>query len=346
MENLILILLFLTLLLRFLIGVQLFSSSKQNNLPNLRWLAGYFCLNAFNLLFAPHPLNPLGGLPFSLALFILPVVASQGLLILFNQDTFYKDQKSPALWFWVLFALTSLGAMFGIAVSESNFNQSPWVAVYILSQIFIWVWHAWIAYRAWSGLADKVSVQDWVKSRYLLIVAYPLVFVLGSLGSAARIIFAGGSNLSPLGSSMALLTLATQSLSVILQYLVWAMPAGFRAWLNRNYQTRVDEYSHEHTRAILHLLGSAMSQGSGITEFAALRVLRQTIGVLLGTEDSQLIEARILQMGYPEWDALLKNAELVRLLLQYSNTSSINIALENARNTLIKEQSLFTLEAR
>ncbi len=337
MEILISVLLILTFLLRALIGVQLFASSKQNNLPNLRWLGGYFCLNAFNLLFAPIPNNPLGNLPVSLVLFVLPVLVSQGLLILFNQDTFYTDKKSPVFWFWLLFALTSLGSVYGIASSASNFEQSAWVATYIISQILIWTWHAQLAYRAWRGIANK---------RYLLTVAYPLVFVVGSLGSGVRILFAGGSDLSPVAISMALLTLLAQSVSVILQFLVWVMPASFRTWLNRNYQAHLAEYSHEHSSAILQIIGNAMSQGSGITEFAALRVLRQSIGALIGTQEAEAIETQINKLGYKEWEAVLQNAELIHLLLQYGSAQNVNLALENARKTLIKEQSLFTLEAK
>jgi hypothetical protein len=346
METFIFILLIATLLIRFLIGVRLFSSSRLNNLPNLRWLAWYFFVNAFNVLFAPHPFNPLGNQTFSLALFVLPVLVTQALLILFNQDTFYKDKKSPALWFWAVFAITSLGTIYGVAISPSSSEQSPWVAIYIISQILIWSWHAQVAYRAWLGIASEPMVEDWIKTRYLLIAAYPIVFVIGSLASAVRIVLAGGAGLSQLGIIMAATTLFTQFASVVMQYMVWVMPESFRVWLNRNYQTRLNEYSETQSRAMLQMIGASISRDANISQFTSLRAVRQVIGKMIETEDHEVIEQYFNGMGYKGWVAVLQTPEIARQLSIVSAGADVDKALENAIKMLVEKQSLFTIESK
>jgi hypothetical protein len=346
MEIFILILLIITLAIRVLIGVRLFSSAKENNLPNLRWLAWYFCANAFIVFFSPHPYNPLGNLSFSLALFVLPLLLTQIALVLFNQDTFYKDKPSPARWFWAAFALTSLGTIYGVVVSPSNSEQSPWVATYLISQFLIWSWHAQVAYQAWSNLAGEHSVEDWIKTRYLLIPAYSIAFLIGAVGTAVRIIFTGGAGNNPVGITSAAVTLIAQFISVVLQYLVWVMPVPFRAWLNRNYQTHLNEYSEHQSKAILQMIGASISRDANVNQFIALHTIRQAIGKKISSDNSEAIEKHISGMGYKEWVDLLHSYELTKQISLVNTGSGIDRIIENANKTLIEKQSLFTIESK
>jgi hypothetical protein len=74
-----------------------------------------------------------------------------------------------------------------------------------------------------------------------------------------------------------------------------------------------------------------MAQESGIAELAILRALRQSIGAMIGSTDTNTIDAAINQMGYKDWDSALKNAELIHLLLQYGSAQNVNTALESVR---------------
>jgi hypothetical protein len=348
MTNLTIILIVLLILIRFLIGLRLFASAQRNSLPNLRTLAFQLISISFALLFSPLPNSPLGSLPISLPIFIGGTLISQALLIVFNQETFYKDKQSSAVrWSWAIFALTGLMTIYGVAVSESAFNQSPWVAAYILSQIVIWAWHGQIAYQARAGLKNQPAVEDWVKTRYLLIVAYAIIFILGALGSAVRILLAGGTVITTLGNVAAIVTLLAQIIGVSLQFLVWVMPEGFRLWLNRNYKARLDEYSQSQTRAILNILGNALARDTGLTEIGAMWALRQIIAKRIGTEEPEAVVKQINQLTYQDWETTLKNPELAKLLAsQGLSTTKLHQALENAGKALIEKQSLFTIEAR
>jgi hypothetical protein len=345
-EILILILLIVTLLIRVLIGARLFVSAKLNNLPNLRWLAWYFCANAFIVLFSPHPYNPIGNLSFSLAFFVLPLLLTQISLIFFNQDTFYKDKQSPARWFWMAFIITSMGTIYGVVVSPSNSEQSPWVATYIISQFLIWSWHAQVAHQAWFDLSREPSVQDWVKTRYLLIVAYSIAFLIGSLGTSVRIIFTGGAGNNPVGITSSAVTLIAQFISVVLQYLVWVMPEPFRAWLNRDYQSHLDEYSEHQSKAILQMIGASISRDADINQFSSLRAVRHVIGKMINTENSETIEKHIGRMGYKEWVNVLQDPEMIKQITLVSNRKNVDSVLENAAKILIEKQSLFTIESK
>src|SRR6185369_12385769 len=97
--------------------------------------------------------------------------------------------------------------LYGVFISESNYNQSPWVASYVFSQLLVWGWHAWSAYQALAGFANDRAVEDWVKSRYRLIINYSILLMIGVVASFIRTVFAGGSALTPLGALMGIITL-------------------------------------------------------------------------------------------------------------------------------------------
>lgn len=346
MEIIILILLIVTLLMRLFIGARLFVSARQNNLPNVRWLAWYFVANGLIVFFSPHPYNPLGNLSFSLPLFVLPLLLTQAALILFNQDTFYKDKPSPAGWFWAAFVLTGAGTIYGVIVSSSNVEQSPWVASYLISQFLIWSWHAQTAYQAWSGIANEPTVEDWVKTRYLLIPAYSITFLIGSVASAVRIIFTGGAGADTLGIAATAVTLISQFLSVLLQYHAWVMPASFRDWLNRDYQAHLDEYTKKQSHAILQLIGASIARDADINQFMSLRVIRHVIEKMINVEDHEAVERYIPKMGYKDWAGILQSPELPRQIALVSDRKNIASVVENAQKLLVEKQSLFTIELK
>ncbi len=342
------ILLYLLILLRLLIGIRLIAVGKRNNLPNLYWLAGAFLVTVLGLLFAPTVGNPLGDLPFSLWLFIIGgAVGGQALLIVFNQTTFYQNKKSPVAWFWLIFAVTSVITIYGISISESNYSQSPWVAAYIVpTQFLVWGWHGWAASQARKNVMADSAVEDWVKSRYQLITVYSILIIIGVAGSLVRIVVAGGSAQSALGNLMGIITLLMQISSVTLQFLVWVMPEGFRRWLNRDQKKHSEDRIHEQAQAVLNILGTAMSDGTGVSKMLALFTIRKVIGMQINSEETAQVEARAVNMGFDEWMETLNHPELYMGIKNAGANINPYDVLDRVKQTLIEKQSLFTLKAK
>lgn len=333
------------IIIRLLTGFRLLVAGRKNNLPSLIWLSVSMFVTVIILLFAPVEGNPLANLPFSLWVFTIGSIVGQASLIIFNQLTFYKDRKSPAGWVWGIFVILSALALYGVTVSESNFKQSPWVAASSPCAVIIWAWHGLLAYQALTQIASEKTVQDWVKARYQLIVAYAVVLTVGAIASIIRNFFAEGALQSSLGSLMATISLITQIVSIALLFLVWAMPESFRLWLNRNYQARMDEHAYVQALAIMDIIGTSMSQGTKLPKTLALVGIRKTIGREINTEDSKKIEAHVIGLGYDDWSNFLNNPELHTFIKEIANANP-NDVLSNARRTLIENQSLFTIQAK
>lgn len=339
------ILLLVLIFIRFLTGLRLLVVGRKNKLPNLIWLAVSMLVTVVVLLFAPLDANPLASLPFSLWVFTLGSIIGQAALIIFNQLTFYKDRKSPAIWIWGIFIVLSSLAIYGAAISESNFEQSIWTSASSPCAVILWAWHGLLAYRALSQIESEKNVEDWIKSRYRLIVAYAVVLTIGALASLVRNFFADGTTTSTLGSAMAAVSLVTQIVSVTLLFLVWVMPESFRLWLNRNYQARMEKQTYEQAVAIMDMLGTSMSQGTKLPKTLALVGIRKTIGRSINTDDSKKIEAHVVGLGYDEWSHFLNSPELTVFIKEVANANPRDV-LENARRTLVENQSLFTIQAK
>ncbi len=334
------------ILIRFVTGLRLLISGRMNHLPNLIWLSVSMFVTVIILLFAPVEGNPLANLPISLWIFTVGSFLGQASLIIFNQLTFYKDRKSPVVWIWAIFILCSGLATYGVFVSESNFKQSPWVAASSPVAAIIWIWHGWLAYQALNRLASEQSVEDWIKTRYRLIIAYSIVLTIGAIASIIRNFFAGGALQSSLGSLMATISLITQIVSITLLFLVWVMPEGFRQWLNRNQQARSEEQIHGQAQAILNIVGSAMCEDTRLTKITTIYALRKAIGQEINTEDSKKIEAHMVNMGYDAWSAFLDSPKLSTLIQNSLPAASPRDVIKKGKHALVEKQSLFTLQAK
>ena len=148
-------------------------------------------------------------------------------------------------------------SIYGVALSKSNFDQHPLVSFSSVYTFLIAVFHMRVAQQTLASLAEEQAVEDWVKARYRLMGLYSAAGAIGAIGSFIRIAFAGGSAVTPLGTMMGALTLVAQIVAVILQFLVWVMPEGFRTWLNRNQQAHTKALVHQQALAMLDILGSA-----------------------------------------------------------------------------------------
>ena len=123
------------------------------------------------------------------------------------------------------------------------------------------------------------------------------------------------------------------------------MPAGFRNWLNRNYQTHLDEQIHQQAAVILDILGASMSDDTGLNKMRSMMLIRRIIGAQIKTQDTRLIETHAVNLGYKEWLALLATPELHREITN-SAVVDTNVIINKARKTLEKNQSLFTMQTK
>jgi len=341
------LLLFVLIVLRLVIGVRLLTVARQNALPNLNWLAAHFLVQAFGLAFAPTQGNPLGEFAFSLFMFIaVGTMTAIGLMIVFNHITFYQGKASPAVWIAVFSGVCWLATLYGVAISPSGYEQSAWVAAYIPTQFLILGWHGWLAYQAWQTVKQSNLTEDWVIARYQLIVTYVIAILIGAASSLVRILFAGGSAVTPLGQTTALIALVSQILTVVLQFLVWVMPEAFRRWLNRNQEAHTKERASLAALATLEIIGQAMTRDTRLVQIICGSAARDSIGKWLGTDDSTTIDRRISTMGYQDWEQLLNRKDFYNAIkLKSDPQADVEQGIENARQALIAHQSLFTMKA-
>lgn len=339
------ILLFALGLIRLITGIRLFLVGRKNRLANLFWLAGSMVIGVITYLFAPSDGNPLAVLPFSIWIFSAANCLSMACIIVFNQLTFYKNRKSPAIWFWAIFIVSWALTFYGASISESNYNQSPLLACYIISTVLIWSWHGWLANQAGKQVASQPLVEYWVKVRYQLISSYSIMLIVAVLGSLARIIFAAGSAASPLGTLTGAVTLLSQIVSVILLFLVWVMPEWFRLWVNRRHAEFVEEQAYEYASTVLNILGTAMADGTKLPKTLALVAIRKTIAQEINSDNSKKIEAHVAKLQYEDWYAFLSNPNLANFLREIANVNPQE-TLTRAKYSLRDNQSLFTLQAK
>src|SRR6185295_3467126 len=112
-----------------------------------------------------------------------------------------------------------------------------------------------------------------------------------------------------------------------------------------NYQKRRDEKVYEQALAIMEILGNSMSRGTALPKTLALVGIRKVISKEINTEDSKKIEAHVVGLGYDEWSRFLNKPDLHIFIKEVANANPQQV-LENARNALIENQSLFTVQAK
>jgi len=210
--------------LRLVIAIPLLAAARRNRLTNLYWLIGQFMALVIAVPFAD------AGALSNVWIFWPFLSISEIALIMFVHTTFYQGRRSPMPIFMALAVLGLFGGIYGNAMG--NFEFSAW-AVYP-NAFLIWGWHFVVAYRAFQKIAADRFTDDWVKSRYKLMITYSTFdFISAVLGTASTT----GLWVSPVG---ALIIVAINFASVFVQIFTWAMPDWFRRWLNRNYQLPVE----------------------------------------------------------------------------------------------------------
>lgn len=320
-------------LARLWIGVQLFLTARKSHLINLYWLAASFVLALYNI-FAPQLKDSPLANPW---IFTVGFIAGHICLAMFIHTTFYRGRQSPVAFIIFLFVIALAISLYFTSINEIN------LATVVSGVVLVnWIWHLIVAQDAYSTIANDASVEKWVKERYKLMMVYIVLFILSSvltvLNSTSLSVFIPPA----LVPASILLVIA----SIILQFLVWVMPEPFRLWLNRTQPVRpvVEE---QQSVSALDIFGTAMTAGTGLNRIACFYAIRSAIGKQIGTDNSDAIRDYIQTMTYHEWEGILQNPEIRRILVNGgADKVSAGQAIDNAQQALVEKQSLLTFSVR
>ncbi|MBN2371647.1 MAG: hypothetical protein JXO72_14285 [Vicinamibacteria bacterium] len=208
----------MVMILRLGIGVILFRLALNPRYHNLHWLAAVFYLNFINLFLRDPALFPLP---------LILMIVIHICLALFTHTTFYQHRRSPVA--WIIGGFVVVGALpFFTALGGPLFwGVTP---LHLMCAIN-WFWHALVAWQVWRKLRLDRSIEDWIKVRYTLVVAYATLMGMLFLLPVWRSSISFVGLIGPVGMMVGL----------VLQYLAWGMPAALRRHLNRNYRPPVTD---------------------------------------------------------------------------------------------------------
>lgn len=228
---------------RYIIAVQLTRVGLRQKLPNLLWLAAFFYITGTGDIFIT--LSPVTNLLWP---FFLAVGVGEVMLVMFIHKTFYQDRKSP----YLIFIVIALAILVADMVSLRVNPEQTYLPHY---NPFNWLWLIWVGSQAYKKIASNPAVEDWVKARYRLIIAYSLAALVAPLYSIISIFalvipsFAAWFYTGTTGPIIQLIAqvgiLAFVTIGIVLEYLAWVMPEKYRKWLNRNYQPPVPDKAEE-----------------------------------------------------------------------------------------------------
>jgi hypothetical protein len=213
-------------LARWVIAIQLTRVGVRQKLPNLLWLAAFFYITGIGDVCLT--LSMLAHLNL-FWVFKTGVGLSEIVMVMFISLTFYRDRRSPML---IFMAIAIASALVDVFYNRVNFF-SP----------FNWLWLIVVGYQAYRQVAADKVVEDWVKGRYLLGVAYAGVALAGAplfnMVSMVGLVVPAAWAWSHSADFLSVQRPVVQGLTIVgivLEYLVWVMPEAFRRFLNRKYQ--------------------------------------------------------------------------------------------------------------
>lgn len=316
-------------LLRLTVALPLFFTARRNSLVNLYWLSAQFLALVVAIPFAD------AGTMGNRYIFWTFISFSEIALIMFIHTTFRQGKYSPMPIFMALAVIGLFGGLYGTITD--NFELSAWM-VYT-NVVIIWGWHIRESLSSYLNIANDKSAEDWVKSRYLLMITYSIVDFIGAVLGTLLTTGLWDSNVG------SIIVVGINFTSATLQILTWVMPEWFRRFLNRNQQARVQANLESRVKTIMDVIGISMTDGTNATKLISFYAIRTTVGKKLQVEDSFIINNHIDKMGYQDWQRLFDDQELRRLLTNSGASVDADKAIRNAREVLVKQQSLFTLTA-
>jgi len=221
-----LVLNFLQILARLILGVQSFRYARGKKMKDFYWLAGHFfffalvdlSINIYNGLGWGPVLTPIMKNPYRFF-----YLAGDICLVMFVVKTFYQNRKSL---FPLFLGISIIWGTIGVAL-----YFIPPKPIIIPGNFLTFVWLAVVAFMTYRQVARDRMVEDWVKGRYIMVAVGSILMCFPSVETLINISLTGkmAGGLSPLANT-AVIT------AIILYYLAWMMPEAFRSFLNRNYK--------------------------------------------------------------------------------------------------------------
>ena len=157
-------------------------------------------------------------------------------LAIFLKLNFYKDKKSPfALILSTIIILETISIILEIVFPEFFFHFRT---TFNVLTMLIGLWYFYVSFDSYRNIKDADYVEDWIKARYKLVMAYGIILMLTALMWQIVLWFIILTGESHLFANLPLMIVYTAS--PIIEFLAWVMPNRFRVWLNRNY-TFIDE---------------------------------------------------------------------------------------------------------
>ena len=219
----------ITLSIRLIIGIKLLSVSRRTQRKNLQTLAIVFFLNSIALAFMLDFIN-------SIFLFYVLIDIAMLFHLIFTVQTFYTNVKSPIK---IIFPISAiLGIINAITIGVYSLDVTL-TDMFLIGKVFfalehyvVWGWFLLVAYSSYKQIAQDILVEDWVKTRYKLMIYYSFLILI----PATLLIFSTSQ------IDIYVLTAAfIAMISWILQFIVWVMPEKIRLYLNRNYVSPIKD---------------------------------------------------------------------------------------------------------
>lgn len=156
---------------------------------------------------------------------------TQFLILIFIEQTFYKDKKSPVKIFMIITTPISI-----LAVLIPVYSAT----IYAVNSTIIAVWFIIVARNAYNEIKDSKFIEDWAKKRYKLIILYSLLDIIANI--AIPVLAANPDN-----TLWMLIVFLSLDGSLIVQFLAWVMPKRIMKFYNRNYIEETQESIEEVT---------------------------------------------------------------------------------------------------
>ncbi|MFX1384668.1 MAG: hypothetical protein ACFFBP_19755 [Promethearchaeota archaeon] len=204
-------------LLRCIIVYYTIKTARRSN------LIAYYALSVHLFLEGIVNLFLGAGIPNDIPFLLLGIA-----MAIFIKLTFYKEGNNGPFYL-VLIIMISMWILYFILLIFAK-NLIIVILIPYIIAIIISIWFFIVSLSAYLKFKANESIKPWIKTRYLLVIGYNIIFIFGqSLFIINNVLGGEGINIFSLGLMISFIILP------ILQFLAWVMPARFKNWLNRNY---------------------------------------------------------------------------------------------------------------
>jgi len=244
----------LSIVLFFLTGTVLIYKARKMNQNNLSFLGVGFLLMILLFLLIGFLEGDVLGISkwayIQTLNFIVLLV-----ILLFVEKTFYKDQKSPLIYF-VLIVTTCFIVILGYQFLKDFSNFEGTDLLDLLAQFIEIVWSfatfGWLGYaslKSYNTLKDE-NIEPWISKRIYLVSFSAFIEMFYPVPEFIRVFFK-----IPLADTTDIVSMVLWYsivviilIFILIQFFAWIMPSWFKNYLNRGYvppEEKLEELSEE-----------------------------------------------------------------------------------------------------